>query len=297
VKKIFSRIIHEPLFHFLLAGMVLFIVYQLWGQRVGEDMAPQKIVVTEGRVQNLQDTFNRRWKHPPTEEELLDLIHSYIREEVLYREAKRLGLDRDDSIIRRRLRQKIEFLSQDIATLPVPTDEELNHFLVEHADRYRMESRYSFSQVYLAPNTSRKPLEADIKHLLNVLNEGEAVPNLALLGDMLGLPSRIEDKTGDEVARLFGQPFTAELDKLATGRWQGPVYSGFGVHLILLENRDPGRLLSLEEAREQVVGAWAIDQRERANEEWYESLLARYDIKIQHIVPPDSSDGGIEGHQ
>ena len=134
----------EPLVHFLVLGGVLFALYR-WQNPSGAEtvLAPREIVVTTGRIANLAESFARVWQRPPTQAELDGLIEDHIREEVLYREALAIGLDRDDTIIRRRLRQKMEFISEDIAAQAEPSDQELQAYLDSHSDSYRVDPRLS----------------------------------------------------------------------------------------------------------------------------------------------------------
>ena len=164
------RLLREPLVHFLVLGGLLFGLYQ-WLGGPAASAGGGEIVVTEGRVRNLTDTFTRTWQRPPTGDELNGLVEDYIREEVLYREGVALGLDRDDTIIRRRLRQKLEFVSEDAASALEPTDAELTAFLATNADRYRVESRLTFSQVFLDPSKRGDRLEADAAGLLDALRD------------------------------------------------------------------------------------------------------------------------------
>jgi hypothetical protein len=173
----------EPLLHVLLLGAALFVAYG-WLNPGGVGAAGE-IVVSEGRIRNLTESFARTWQRPPTAEELGGLVEDYIREEVLYREGVALGLDRDDTIIRRRLRQKLEFISEDEANAVEPTDADLADYLAKNADSYRVESQLSFTQVFLDPSKRGDQLDADAGALLDVLRNRAVDP--ATLGDSLML--------------------------------------------------------------------------------------------------------------
>ena len=170
-----------------------------WLRPTAAAKANTEIVVSEARVRNLAQNFRRTWQRPPTREELDGLVESHVREEVFYREALALGLDRDDTIIRRRLQQKIEFISEEAAALAQPTDEELNAYLKMNADAFRVEPRVTFSQIYLDPRKRSSTLDADAKRLLAALNSGSASQDPARLGDRLMMlepryERRIEDR-------------------------------------------------------------------------------------------------------
>ncbi len=162
-------LVREPLVHFLVLGAALFLL-DAWLRPMSVPAGRGEIVVGDARVRNLASNFARTWQRPPTKEELDGLVESYVREEVMVREALALGLDRDDAIIRRRLQQKVEFVSEEASALAMPTDDELRAYLAAHADTFRTEPRASFAQVYLDPSKHGAVLEAEAKRLLDTLN-------------------------------------------------------------------------------------------------------------------------------
>ena len=166
------KLLREPLVHFLLLGAVLFGVFALLGDR-GSERAGH-IVVTPGHLEHLLVSFTRTWQRPPTAQELAGLIDDYIREEVLYREAVAMGLDRDDTIVRRRLRQKLEFLTEETAAMAAPSDEELQTFLQQHLDAFRVEPRLAFRHVYLRRDRRGDAANAEARHLLTQLTRSDA---------------------------------------------------------------------------------------------------------------------------
>jgi hypothetical protein len=274
------RLLREPLVHFLILGALLFGLYQwLGGPAAGA--AGGDIVVTEGRIRNLTDTFNRTWQRPPTAEELNGLVEDYIREEVLYREGVALGLDRDDTIIRRRLRQKLEFVSEDAASALEPTDAELAEFLAKNPDRYRVESSLSFSQVFLDPSKRGETLEADAASLLDVLRSRGDKLDLATLSDSLMLDSRYEAATEGDIDRLFGAEFEEALRGQPVGEWLGPLKSGYGAHLVRIDARVPGRVATLAEVRDAVARDWSAARRQQLLDEQYRQLRGRYQVRIE----------------
>jgi len=275
-----KRILKEPLAHFLLIGALLFVVYGLFsspGSGRGE------IVITQGQIEHLAAGFARVWQRPPSAEELTGLIGDRVREEVLYREAIAIGLDKDDAIIRRRLRQKMEFISDDLAAQAEPSDAELNTYLQAHPDAFRAEPRFSFRQVYLSPQKRGKNLQRDAAQLLAQLNASGAKVAPAQLGDALMLEPAYAALPLGEVAKQFGAPFAARLPELALKQWQGPVESGYGVHLVYISERTAGRLPELAEVRETVRREWANARRLEANEKFYQELLKRYTVTVEDI--------------
>lgn len=275
-----QRLLREPLVHFVLLGALLFGLYGVLGG--AESASPGgEIVVTEGRIRNLGDTFTRTWQRPPTADELNGLIEDYLREEVLYREGVALGLDRDDTIIRRRLRQKLEFVSEDAASASEPTERELTEFLAENADRYRFESRLTFTQVFLDPSKRGDQLEADAARLLHDLRLRGKKLDPASLGDSLMLDPRYEQATEGDIARLFGAEFEAALREQPAGEWVGPLKSGYGAHLLLIEARTPGKVATLAEVRDAVARDWSARRRQQLLDEQYQQLRSRYQVRIE----------------
>jgi hypothetical protein len=274
-----KKLVREPLVHFLLLGAGLFAAYRLVGERIRSE--PGTIVVTQGQIEHLAAGFNRVHGRPATPTELDGLIRDYVREEVYYREALALGLDRDDAVIRNRLRLKMEFLADDVAAQAEPTDEQLRKYLSEHSDAFRIEPRFTFSQVYLNPQRRRDRLARDAAQLLRQLNQDAAPAEAAALGDPFLLADTFKAVPWSEVAKLFGEPFATQLGELAAGPWQGPIESGYGVHLVRISARTAGRLPALEEVREAVRRAWANVQRQQASEQFYARLRERYTVTIE----------------
>ncbi|MGH8545372.1 MAG: peptidyl-prolyl cis-trans isomerase [Gammaproteobacteria bacterium] len=280
-----KKFLREPLVHFLLLGAGLFVAFGLEGERTGGE--PGEILATRGQIESLALGFARTWQRPPTDRELEGLIHDYIREEVYYREAMALGLDKDDIVIRRRLRQKMEFVTDDVAAQAEPTEEELSAYLKAHPEAFRVERRFTFSQVYLNPDRHGQHLARDAERLLAKLNEAGAKADVSALGDPFLLNHTFEAVPGSEVAKQFGAAFAGELGALSPGQWQGPVQSGYGVHLVFVGQRTGGRVPALEEVREAVRREWANAERLEANEKFYQRLLKRYTVTIERPQPPD----------
>ena len=282
------KLVKDPLFHFLLLGVAFFVLFE-WvaGDARTEIDQAKEIVVTEGRIRALSQNFEKVWQRPPSEQELEGLIQGHVREEILYREALAMGLDRDDTIVRRRMRQKIEFLSEDIASLNEPSDEELQAFLAEDPERFREETRFSFRQVYVDTNKRGKSAEADALALLAELREdgGDA----SGVGDRLMVQDRFDDEPAREVSRALGSQFLEALLNCPTGSWQGPIRSGFGLHLVHISERIDGRVPELAEVREAVEREWSAEARKKANEAFYEMLRERYTVTIARSATTPSS--------
>jgi hypothetical protein len=281
------KCLREPLLHFVLLGAAMFVMYGLVSEERGGK--PGHIVVTQGTVDNLAATFARVWRRPPTDQELDGLIQDYVREEVLYREALALGLDPDDTLIRRRLRQKMEFVSEDVAAQAEPSDDDLRAYLQEHPEAFAVEPRFTFWQVYLDPLRRGAHLARDVDRLLAELRHRGHTADPAELGDGVLLARRFDHVSATEVRTIFGDIFAAGLSALTPGQWQGPVPSGYGVHLVYVSERTAGRTPELAEVREAVRRAWADARRLEANETLYRTLLRRYTVTIER--PPPAGEG------
>jgi parvulin-like peptidyl-prolyl isomerase len=270
-------------------GATIFIVFNVVTVVTkDESERPDKIVVTAGQIQHLAETFTRTWQRPPTSQELNGLVQDYIREEVLYREAIALALDSDDTIIRRRLRQKMEFISEDIAAQTEPTEEELRDYLLKNPEKFHSEPIFTFRQIYLNADRRANSLTSDIENLLAELNNSGTKSDISRMGDPLLLENDLNAVRESEVSKLFGEKFAEQLTQLELGKWRGPVKSGYGVHLVFIEERREGRVPQLSEVRDAVQREWANDLRLEMNEKFYQGLLERYTIVIDQ---PENSSG------
>lgn len=275
-----KRLLAEPLLHFLLIGAALFGLQALLQPRQVEVPSARRIVISQGDLERLRLTWQRQWQQPPTVEEWQGLLEAHIREEILYREALALGLDRDDTIVRRRLAQKFEFLTQDLAASGPPTDAVLASFFEQHRERYRVATRLSFSHVYFNHDRHGSATEQVVQEALTYLRAGTAHEVPPALGDPFILDHELRQKTTDEIEQMFGQAFAGAIANVTPSTWQGPLASGYGWHLVKVEERTPARLPELAEVRDQVQRDWADAQRRMANEEVMARLRARYEIVI-----------------
>jgi hypothetical protein len=274
-----KRILKEPLLHFLLLGAAIFVAYSLVSKRSSAE--PGKIVVTVGQIEHLADGFAKTWQRPPTDGEMKGLIDDWVHEEIATREAIAMGLDKDDTIIRRRLRQKLEFVSDDIAAQTEPTDADLNAYLKAHPDSFRVEPRFTFSQVYLDPAKHSDNLARDTAQILAQLKQDGGKADSSALGDSILLDPTFQSAPTTEIAKQFGETFAAELGKFAPGQWHGPIESGYGVHLVFISERTEGRLPELVEARDAVRREWDNARRLEGNGKFYQELMKRYTVTIE----------------
>ena len=272
------RLLREPLLQFLALGAMLFALYGLAGKRSAE--APEKIVVSASLVANLGDGFARTWRRLPNEQELQGLIEDYIRDEVFYREGRAAGLDRDDVIIRRRVRQKMEFLADDMS-VPEPSDEQLAAYLASNPERFRAEDQLTFHQVFLSATRRANTIDSDSKQIASILARADGAVDATVLGDPFLLGEEFRNVSPSKVTSIFGESFAKQISVMEKGRWQGPISSGFGQHFVFISEWVSGNLPPLDAVRPVVHREWANARRLEAEQKLYASLRNRYEIVVE----------------
>jgi hypothetical protein len=286
MRTLLRKLIREPLFHFLLLGAVIFFI--AGRSRSISVSSGEKIVVTQSQIENIVLGFSRTWMRPPTQEEMQGLVDDYVREEVLYREAKAMRLDQDDIIVRRRMRQKFEFLSEDLAARSGPPNEqELKAYLRQYADKYREEPRFTFEHIFFNREKHGKLAEADAKAVLvRLTGKNGATIDVEKLGDSFLLPFRFEKVSAGETTRLFGENFEKQLASVETGNWAGPLESSYGLHLVRVDDRAPGTAPPLANVREAVLRDLLNERHKQELDAQYAKLRSRYTIVIE---PPQAT--------
>jgi hypothetical protein len=271
------RLLSEPLLHFFALGAALFGLYGL----AGEKQAAQRptIVVSAAQIENLANGFARVWQRPPTALELQGLIEDYIRNEVYHREAKLLGLDRDDLVIQRRLRLKMEIMAENMATSE-PSDAELEAYLASHSASFKSEDRFTFRHVFLSADR-RTALNDDAGQVAAKLASANAEADIAEIGDRFLLGDAFGAMTRSEVSRTFGDGFAERLVALEPGHWQGPIASGYGLHFVFIDERTSGTTPPLDAVRQAVTRELISARRVEAQEKLYRALRDRYDVTVE----------------
>lgn len=280
--------LREPLVHFLALGALLFAFFA-WR---GGGAAPNRIVVTPGLIAHLTSGFSRTWQRPPTDAELKGLIDDWIKEEIATREAVATGLDRDDTIIRRRLRQKLEFLVEDEAAPAPPTDADLEAWLDAHPEAFRGEPRVAFRQVFVSPSRRGVSARSDAATLLVRLRSQGPGAAADRFGDPTLLPGEQPLAPLGEVTRVFGADFAREVMKLEPGAWSGPIASPFGLHLVFVKERVAAAPPALAEIRPLVEREVAAEGRRKRLDALYERLLSKYTVTIETPGPAPAAGAG-----
>jgi peptidyl-prolyl cis-trans isomerase C len=260
--------LREPLVHFLIGGLLVFMLFAWRGEEA--DPESRRIVVTADMAQQLAAQFEQTMQRTPSQAEIDGLIRDHIREEIYYREALRLGLDVDDSVIRRRLRSKMEYLARADTEAEVPSDAVLQAWLTRNAARYAPGARTSFDQIYLG---DRNP--AAVRAAL------QRGADWRTAGEPISLPPSLEAADRDEIARTFGTKFADALAGQKQGEWARPIASGFGQHLVRIRTISVPKTPKLADVRQQVENDWRAETASAREAKAYQTLLDGYDIRIE----------------
>ncbi len=284
-----KRIAREPILHFLLMGAALFAAFAIWpdAQPPQEEPTKESIVVPAAKVEHLAMLFLRTNDRPPSPDELRDLVDDFVREEIAYREGKAMGIDDDDTIIRERIREKLEFVAAELTEQTRPTDEQLAAFLEANADDYRAPPRLTFRHLYLDPEKRGRQIQADAKDIIAKLNRDETL-NPPAFGDATKVEYAMRDVSPRRITRDFGRAFAEAIVELPARRWAGPIASDHGWHIIHIDERKQGRLPPLEEIRTIVERDWQSRRGRKAIDAYYDARLREYDVTIEWPEPADA---------
>jgi hypothetical protein len=275
----FGRLLREPLVHFLAFALIVFGAYHVLTPS-GDGGKTGRIVVTSGKIEQIAARFAQVWQRPPTPEELKGLIDEEVKEEIYVREALALGLDKDDTVIRRRLRQKMELLSDAGADALSPTDAELEAYLKSHPETFAVDPAISFQQVFLNPQ--RQGIAID-QTAVNILNNLRTNPenDASTLGDPSLLPTEMPLTSLKSIGHMFGSEFADAIGKVKAGAWTGPFASGFGLHIVRVSERQEGRVPALSDVRDAVMREWGNEKRKELESDHLAALLKRYEVTVE----------------
>jgi hypothetical protein len=279
----FRAVLREPLAHFMLAGVALLVMSHFFGH-LSADASQNRIRVSAPEIERLREIWTRQWGHAPDAKQLDNLVQDHVREEIYYREALASGLDKDDTIIRRRLVEKMEFLSQEIAS-GEPSDPDLAQFFETNRQKYSLPAQAGFTHIYFS--TSRRGATAfkDARTALvqltsNRLSSVEAAKLAAKLGDSFMLQTEYPPQTRDQLKNLFGDEFAAKVVGLEPDKWAGPIKSTYGWHLVRVTEHVPPRQPTLNEVRNQAAIDYKNQRLQTASDNYYARLLQHYRVEI-----------------
>ncbi len=255
----------------------------------------RRIVISAGEVEWLRDSWKKRWSRPPTVEELDGIVRAYLRELVLSREAVAMGLDKDDTVIRRRLAQKLEFLSQDLVELTSPSDDELAAYMNENVARYEAPAVATMTQIFYDPDKRDDQVLEEAERQKNILNALEFDPDhMNGLGDSFFLQKYYPERSQSEIARLFGGGFAESVSDLPVATWSGPILSGYGVHLVYIHDLQAAVPPALDEVREKILQDWKDEKRKELSDSYITNLLAQYDVKVEKLASQEPNPNATE---
>ena len=275
----FKSVLKEPILHFLLIGIALFVVY---GKVATPDKAGTRIVISQSMQEDMAREFQARWSRPPGEQEMARLVVARVRDEIAYREGLALGLDRDDPVVKRRIRQKLEIVDEERIARDAPTDADLTAYLSRNAERFMQPAMITFDQIYFDGSGKPADVERAVAAARVAVMRGA---NSAGLGQRTMLPGHVENMSLDLVARDFGADIAGRLATLPVGEWTGPIASGFGVHLVRVTAHAPAALPPLAAIRTQVAREWENERRTISLDENYRKLREKYDVVIDVKSP------------
>jgi hypothetical protein len=282
-------ILREPLLHFLAAGAALFALHAAFGGGDETSRARPVLRVSESDVAWIIESWSRQRLRPPDEAELRGLVAEFLREEVLAQEARALGLDTNDTVVRRRLAQKMTFLDADAAAAAEPSEAELRADFAREPGSHEEPARFSFSQVFFSTERRGAAASDAAREALDALTKPGAAADASSLGDATLLPPECAEEDAAAIAAQFGESFARALAAAPQGAWHGPVQSAYGLHLVRVSARTAGRKRSFEEARPDLVAEWRRVRVDAAREERLSALLRKYEVvadpAIEALLP------------
>src|SRR5271157_2406032 len=284
-KRFFSPVLkpwlREPLLHFLLLGVALFAIYGYMHRGRGGFESSRQIKLSLDELAQMDMYFESQWHRQPTAAEFQAMVEDKVREEVLYREALAMSLDKDDTIVKRRMAQKMQFLAEDVAAAHEPSTAELKAWFEKNSNKFALPSRYSFRHLYFSPDKRGKNAQADAAAALTkIAGQPEDSKLAAAAGDSFMFQDYYGDRTPEAIAKEFGPQFAVALEKLKPGSWQGPVESGYGWHLVYVDTVIPGRIPAFEEMEPDVKTAWLGEQKKEAWQKAYAEMRAKYTVLL-----------------
>jgi parvulin-like peptidyl-prolyl isomerase len=283
-----SRLLREPLVHFLLIGAALFGLHSLTQSGRAATAPSKEIRFSLDEIAQLTLLHQSQWRRPPTPQELERMVENKVQQEILYREALAMGLDKDDEIVKRRMAQKMQFLAEDVAAAREPTTVELRSWYEQNNAKFAQPPRLSFRHLYFSPDRRGARARDDAQQALPKLAGQPVDAKIAgSLADAFMFQEYYRDRAPEFLGKEFGPPFALALARLSPGSWHGPIESGFGWHLVFVDTMIPGRVPAFEEVEPDVKSAWLNEQKASAWEKSYKDLRAKYTVLLP--APPPAA--------
>ncbi len=291
-QSVFSRLVKQPLFHFVLIGALIYLFYGFFSEKsAGTVESDRTITVTQGEIAFMVDSWQKSWNRPPTEKEREGFINAYIKEMVYYRVALEMGLDKNDVTIRRLLGRKLQFITNDLIQPQPPGEDELKAYFKNNIDSYTPPVRVTMTQIFFDPDLREDETLTDAENAIEILNNIDIESVTANeYGDRMMLQNYYPQRTEAEIAKLFGGEFAKSIIELKTNKWHGPILSGYGTHIVYLHDREESDPPDFDEVRELVLANWITEKKQELNDLYYQGLVARYDIVIEDSKSDDTNN-------
>jgi hypothetical protein len=279
-----GKIVREPLAQFLVLGTMVFGAYAALDTS-SPSANTEVIEVGQGQLDQMFETFSRTWQRPPTEAEFKGLVDGYVKEEVFYREGKKMGLDENDTIFRRRMQQKLEFLLEPGSEELTPKAGELEAYFKLHADAYKAPAMLEFEQLFFRSNTTDDAGALAALQALEKLKIDPKAAETTSIGDPTILPATMALAGADMIASNFGDAFANAVMQAPMNQWSGPVRSTFGVHLVRPARKVAASTPSFDAVRASVQSDWEASRRREIASRRYEEMKKQYEVRLN--LPSD----------
>jgi peptidyl-prolyl cis-trans isomerase C len=279
-----KKLLREPLVQFLMIGLALFAGYRALNPGLEPRGQSSRIELTDDDLLQMSVAWLAQGRPAPTAEQMRNLVELRVREEILYREALALGLDKEDTIVKRRLAQKMEFLAEGVAAAAEPTSEEIRTWFATNPQRFALPPRTTFRHLYFSfDRRGQGAREAALRALPQVADKPNDLPDAAALADRFMFQDYYADRSLDDVAKLFGPNFARAVMELTPGSWQGPIESGYGWHLVWVDTIESSRVPAFEEIEADVKTEWAAEQRADSKRKMFDAMRARYEVVLPGV--------------
>jgi hypothetical protein len=289
-KGVWRKLLGEPLVHFFAVGALVFGAYWAFNEEPAS-VNEQTIEISANEIRQMAIGWLAQGRPMPTQEQMQRLIDQQVSEEVLFREGLKLGLDRNDEIIKRRVSQKMDFLAADLADMQDPDRAELTEWFSQHSDQFAIAPRISFRHLYFSPDKRGSAARSDAEAAFKAIAGKPAdAPGIDALADPFMLRSYYSNSTPELILKEFGPGFSSELFKLTPGGWRGPLQSGFGWHLVWIDTLEPARIPSFDEVQEDVKTAWTDARYAEIKRVALEEMRANYTVVVADLATIDMSN-------
>lgn len=278
-----KKLLKEPLLHFVLLGFLFFGLYNAVNKKNDSESV---ILIDDFDMNNIIASWEMQWKRLPTDEELKSLVDLNIKQEIFYQEALKMNLDHNDEIIKRRLAQKMQFLSNDLATISEPTDEDLQEFFDKNFEDYLTPSVYSFYQIIFSPDNRKDP-KKDAEQTLLKFKE-ISFEEMKNKGDAFPFPFFFENQNANDINRQLGIQFSDNINTQETNQWIGPVSSGFGYHLVYIVEKTGPQIPDFDIVKDDLLRDLEYENQKNLNDQLLQELKKNY--KIEYDLDSEKFD-------